>query len=83
MSYTPRIIVDYADLDDLFNSIPDELSYSDAALKFVHEEYADKYAGIHNLKGIKIMILQPELTDFNKEVRDWLFTHDIEYTEII
>jgi len=83
MSYAPRIIVDYNDLYKLFKGMSDEMiSNSDQALKFIHDAYLDKYAGASELKGIKIMILHPDLTFFNQEVRNCLFDLGIEYTEI-
>ena len=77
MSFTPKIVVDYNDLKKLFKAMPDLLDFSDKALKFIYESYVDKYAGTSDLKGIKIMILEPEFTEFNENVRLWLF--DIEY----
>jgi len=83
MSYTPRIIVDYNDLDKVFKVLPDDFNYIDDALNFIHEAYLDKYAGKSELKGIKIMILHPDLSYFNHEVRNCLFYLEIKYCEII
>jgi len=82
MSYTPKIVVDYNDLEKLFKGMPELLNNTDEISKFVIEAFQDKYAGASELKGIKIMILHPDLSFFNQEVRNWFYEYDIQYVEI-
>lgn len=80
MSYEPTLIISKSSLHLHKEEIEvDNIEYpEDRGVKFVFDLLKEKG---FTIKGIELILCKPELTTFNREVRQTLFTYGIEYAE--
>jgi hypothetical protein len=78
MSYEPRLIISHADLQDNASMITQYAceAHPSQALLYLEKLLVEKPI---TLKGVAMIVCQPELTGFNKKVRDLLYEFDIEF----
>ncbi len=82
MSYEPALLINKDQLDAKSQGIEmDAIKYpDDKAIQYVHKlSFNDSV----KFMGINVITAKPEMSNFNKEVWDTLFTYDIEYAELI